>query len=188
MGKLGSTSTPTRTAPGCNSCNSPRELSPKRRDKEGDTGDVAARPVEAGDEPELTGSPPLAKTIGIVVVAALATIDDGESCAAITVTYGVPDRLRGRAVGRVGPAPSDTRSPHSGPRRSRIHEGLGGMRSIARTIDRRRAAEESDHRHRWLLRPRRERPSRRRATKQRDDLAALQLTKLHPLPLARVTA
>ena len=35
--------------------------------------DVAARPVEAGDETKcLTGSPPVAKTIGIVVVAALA--------------------------------------------------------------------------------------------------------------------
>ena len=35
------------------------------------------------DEP---GSPPLAKMIGIVVVAALATIDERVSCAAITVT------------------------------------------------------------------------------------------------------
>src|SRR5262245_1886139 len=36
--------------------------------------------------PSLTGLAPLAKTIGIVVVAALATIDEGVSCAAITVT------------------------------------------------------------------------------------------------------
>jgi hypothetical protein len=42
---------------------------------------------------------------------------------------GVPDRLRGRAVARAGHAPTDTRSPHSGPRRSRFHERLAGMRS-----------------------------------------------------------
>ena len=34
--------------------------------KIGDAGDVAARPVEAGDKPTATGSPPVAKTIGIV--------------------------------------------------------------------------------------------------------------------------
>jgi hypothetical protein len=34
-------------------------------------------------------------------------------------------------------------------------------------------AEEPDHRHRRLLRPRRERPGRRRAAEQRDELAAL---------------
>src|SRR5262249_28996687 len=37
---------------------------------------------------------------------------------------------------------------------------------------RRCAAEEPDHRHRWLLRPRRKRPCRR-AADQRDDLAAV---------------
>src|SRR5215470_3644728 len=42
---------------------------------------------------------------------------------------------------------------------------------IACTISKRRAAEESNHRHRRLLRARRERP-RGRAAKQRDELAA----------------
>ena len=41
----------------------PRKLTP---------GDVAARPIEAGDKAVLTGSPPVVKTIGIVEVAALA--------------------------------------------------------------------------------------------------------------------
>src|SRR5262249_39779491 len=41
---------------------------------------------------------------------------------------------------------------------------------IACTIRKRRAAEEADHRHRRLLRPRRERPSGR-AAKQRDEIA-----------------
>src|SRR5262249_7893905 len=45
-----------------------------------------------------------------------------------------------------------------------------------------------DHWHRRLLRPRRERPADGRAAEQRDELAALQLTKLHALTLAKVTA
>ncbi len=40
----------------------PKVLSPKRRGSEGNTGDVAARPVEAGDEAELNRAPPFAKT------------------------------------------------------------------------------------------------------------------------------
>jgi hypothetical protein len=47
--------------------------------------------------------------------------------------------------------------------------------------------EESDHRHRWLLRARHLRP-RCRAAEQTDKLAPFQLIELHPLPLARVTA
>jgi hypothetical protein len=42
--------------------------------------------LKLATRPSLTGSPPLAKTIGIVAVAALATIDEEVSCAAITVT------------------------------------------------------------------------------------------------------
>jgi hypothetical protein len=49
------------------------------------------------------------------------------------------------------------------------------------------AVEEPDHRHRRLLRPRRERP-RHRAAEQRDELAPFQLRELHALPLARVAA
>src|SRR3954447_15817571 len=45
----------------------------------------------------------------------------------------------------------------------------------------------SDHRHRWLLRARHQRP-RGRATKQRYELAAFQSIDLHPVPLTRVTA
>src|SRR5262249_28270970 len=40
------------------------------------------------------------------------------------------------------------------------------------TIGRPQAAEESDYWHRWLLRPRRERPRRRRAAEQGDERAA----------------
>jgi hypothetical protein len=60
----------------------PKLLCAKLRHNEGDAGDVAARPVETSDEAE----PNRTKTIGIVVVAALATIAEGLSCAAITAT------------------------------------------------------------------------------------------------------
>src|SRR5262245_10012481 len=51
-------------------------------------------------------------------------------------------------------------------------EALAECRQIACTIDRRRAAEKSDHRHRRLLCPRRERPGRRTA-EEHDERAAL---------------
>src|SRR6516165_10226470 len=40
----------------------------------------------------------------------------------------------------------------------------------------------ADHRHRRLLRARRERPCRRRAPDKRDELASLQPIQMHPLP------
>ena len=49
--------------------------------------EVAARPVQAGDQTHLTGSSPVKKTIGIVVVAALAASAAGVlPVAAITLT------------------------------------------------------------------------------------------------------
>ena len=51
-----------------------------------------------------------------------------------------------------------------------------------------RAPEEANHRHHRLLRACHERPRRRRAAKERDELAPRQSIKLHSLPLARVTA
>src|SRR5262245_17164530 len=54
-------------------------------------------------------------------------------------------------------------------------------RQIPCTISKRRATEESDHRCRSLLCPRRNR-SRRRAADQRDELATFQLIELHSSP------
>src|SRR5262249_23157557 len=50
-----------------------------------------------------------------------------------------------------------------------------------RTLGGRAAIEESYHRHSWLLRARRERPSSCSA-EQRDEVAAFQLMEMHPIP------
>src|SRR5215831_4518950 len=52
-------------------------------------------------------------------------------------------------------------------------KALAECGQISCTIDRRRAAEEPDHRHRRLLRARCERPRRRRAADERDELPPL---------------
>jgi len=48
--------------------------------------------------------------------------------------------------------------------------------------------ENADYQHRQLLRPRSERPRRRRAAQQRDELAPSKPIEWHPLTLARVAA
>jgi hypothetical protein len=48
-----------------------------------------------------------------------------------------------------------------------------------------RASEESDHRHRRLLRACRERPRSSRAAEQADELATFQLIELHSVPASQ---
>jgi hypothetical protein len=48
-----------------------------------------------------------------------------------------------------------------------LAEGRAKRRNLERRINCRPAAEEPDHRHRWLLRARRERPSGCRAAEKR---------------------
>jgi len=43
----------------------------------------------------------------------------------------------------------------------------------------------SDHRHRCVLRPRRERPRCSRAAKQRDELASVQSVESHSIPASQ---
>ena len=71
VGMFGSTSTRNRVAPGTSSCSSSSRFAANSHVEEADAGDVAARPVEAGNKAVSTGSPPPTNTIGIVVVAAL---------------------------------------------------------------------------------------------------------------------
>ena len=126
--------------------------------------------------PSLTGSSPTVKTIGIVVVAALAA--SAAACrpvAAITATWRRTNSAASagsRSILTLGPAVFDRHVLD--PRRSRSPSGPGEMpRRRCREPVRRLAVEKPDHRHRRLLRARRERPRRRRAAEQRDELAAL---------------
>ena len=57
---------------GSSSCSNSSRFAATSRFRARHAGDVAARPVEAGDKAKLTGSAAGPKTIGIVVVAALA--------------------------------------------------------------------------------------------------------------------
>ena len=149
----------------------PDPLAAEPRDR-ADAGDVAARSVQAGDQAGLTGSAPKVKTIGIVAVAALAAI--GGEAACCDHRHLAADRSAANpAAGHSDRPPSETRSPRAGPRQSRIRSVLGGTPSRDSPRSPRRYREEPDHRHRRLLRARRERPRRRRAAEQRDELAPL---------------
>src|SRR5262249_2859832 len=90
-------------------------------------------------------------------------------------------------VDRFFPPPTDTRSPHSVLRRNRFRRDHGGklqpwVHRIGRPV-----GEKSDNRQR-RLRACHERPRGSRAAEQRDELAPFQLTKLHALTPAKVTA
>src|SRR5262245_6893126 len=63
-------------------------------------------------------------------------------------------------------------------------KALAECGQISCTIDRRRAAEEPNHRHSRLLRARRERP-RGRATEKQYELAPFQLIELHSKPTSQ---
>ena len=109
--------------------------------------------------PSLTGSSPVVKTMGIVVVAALAAGAAG--CRGRDNDRHLATNQIGRQCRQtidIDPPPSDIRSPRSDLRHSRLPSGLGGTRPRRRVSLWRCAVEEPDHRHRRLLRARRERP------------------------------
>ena len=108
----------------------PKLLCPKFIRQKADAGDVAARPVEAGDEAALdrvvsrsrrrlvsSCSPPWPQ------------LPRERQSQRSMPPDGVPDRLPDRGADRIGPVPNDTRWPHYGPRRSRFRGHLVGMRS-----------------------------------------------------------
>ena len=64
----------------------PKPLCPKFRRKKLTPVTLPPGRLRLATRPSLTGSLPVAKTIGIVVVAALAAIAEEVSCAAITAT------------------------------------------------------------------------------------------------------
>ena len=67
-------------------------------------------------------------------------------------------------------------------------EGFTERTSTAHRGFLRLSADDADHRHRRLLRLRRERPHDSRTAEQRDELAPSKPIELHPLPLVRETA
>ena len=110
--------------------------------------------------PILTGSSPVRKTIGIVVVAALAASAWGVS------DSGNHGHLTAEQIGHHGRQQfvetirrCDSRSPHSGPRRSRFRPGLRETAKSSRSKHvAQNWADKSDQRHRRLLGARCERP------------------------------
>src|SRR5262249_28664998 len=114
MGQLGSTIAAMRTAPGTNwsnksSCFAPTSLARK-------VTPVALPPgrLRLATSPSLTGSPPLAKTTGNAVVAALAAIAEAVSSPRSQIPDGARDQRRGQAIDRIDSPPSGTQSSRSG--------------------------------------------------------------------------
>ena len=123
--------------------------------------------------PSLTGSSAARKTIGIVVVAALAAIAAAVPMAAITATC-----RRTNSAASAGSRSILILRPAVFDRYVLALDIAGLLQALAKSAQtvracvRRCGVKEPDHRHRRLLRPRRERPRRRRAAEQRDELAA----------------
>jgi hypothetical protein len=76
------------------------------------------------------------------------------------------------AIAHIGLPPNDTRSSRSGRLRNRLPSILAKCGCVGSIPLRRCAVQESDCRHRRLLRVRRERPSHRRATDERNERAS----------------
>ena len=128
---------------------------------------LATRPIS-------TGSPPIWKTIGIVVVAAFGRRDCGNSGQrdnrGYLPAYQIGGHRRILLQAALRPSILDR------------HVAAVDIADLAKALVKRRQAgcassddsapRNSDHRHRRLLRPRRERPRRRRTAEQRDELAA----------------
>src|SRR5262245_31638947 len=150
----------------------PKLLCPKLRRNEGDTGDVAARPVETGDEAELNrvaagyedDRDRRSRRLGYNCRGDVMRSDHrhltayqigcevGQSLDLVLRPAILDhDILALDVAGFTNPLPE------------------GGQ--ITCTIGKRRTAEETDHRHRRLLRARRERPRCCRAADERDELA-----------------
>ena len=119
-GLSGLTSTANRSTAGHQLVQQLQPLGQPVRQPSADAGDVAARPVKAGDEPSLTGSLPSRRRSGLSRSPALAAQRDG---AAGRDDHGdLPPNQIGRQRRQpiaVDPPPSGIRSRRSGPRHSR---------------------------------------------------------------------
>ena len=154
---LGFTSTAIADALGTSSRSSSRRFCPNPASK---VTPVTLPPgrLRLATRPCLTGSLPVTKTIGIVVVAALAA-SAAPAFATITATGRRTNRPPAPAAGRIALPPSGIRSRRSGPRRSPASvKALAERGHEVRASASDRAVEEADHRHRRLLRAHAKRP------------------------------
>src|SRR5262245_36436332 len=149
-----------------------KELCPELRRNEGDTGDVATGPTETGDEPEFDR-------------VAAGSEDDRDGCGrrlGCNCRWGVmrsdhcyltPDQIGCEVLQSIGlglrPAILDRHVLALGI--TAFTNALPECGHKICTISRLRHAEEPDHRHSRLLRPRHQRPRRRRAAEKGDEVA-----------------
>ena len=122
---LGSTSTARRAAPGSNSCKSPSRLRRQCADKKLTPVTLAPGRLRLATRPMPTGSPPVVKTIGIVLVAALAAnAEEGLRSRRSRRPVGEPIRPPAPAADRIDSPPSGIRLPHFDPRHNRLPQAL----------------------------------------------------------------
>src|SRR5262245_43212388 len=173
-GLAGLTRTPTRAAVSNSSRSRPSRFAASSVTKKLMPVTLPPGRARLATRPYSTGFPPMAKTIGIVEVAALAAF-------AATGLPGVTITLTCRRTSSA--ASSGNRwyrfRPPVFDRHVLAFEVAGfiqappeGSHTVGGGLGRPRV-EPPDHRHRWLLRASRQRPRRRRAAEQRDELAPL---------------
>ena len=189
MGLVGLTSTRHPRPSGTSSL---QQLQPLRRklSEQSDVTPVMLPPgrLRLATSPSSTGSPSMQNTIGIVVVAALAASAAEGAARTITSTW------RTNQIGRQMPASdlvassaqrysiATLRPSTTGFAQAPAEcAAIGRVRGVPR-----RCRDNPTHRHRRLLRPRRERPRRRRAAEQRDELAPFHCLMPPVLPTERI--
>src|SRR5262249_55368751 len=124
--------------------------------------------------PALTGSSPAPKTIGIVVVAALAANANWNlRSRRLPLPSGEPVRPPAPAAARIDLSPAIFDRHVLALDIAGVLEALAECAHTVRKRVRRCTAEEPNHRHRRLLSPCCEGPCSRPAAKERDELAAL---------------
>ena len=168
----GLTSTAIRAAFGTSSCRSPSRLATSSWTKK--LMPVALPPgrLKLATRPSLTGSSPMPKTIGIVVGRSFCGKRSGV-LPGVAITATRRWTKSAMSAGRRSYWPSSPVVFHRHVLAFDITgfvEALAERTSNAPRVLGRAAVDEPDHRHRRLLRPRRQRP-RRRAAEQRDELA-----------------
>src|SRR5262249_30159413 len=125
IGSAGLTSTAIRVAAGNSSRRRPSRFAANSAVKKLMPVALPAGRASLATRPSLTGSSPTPKTMGIVVVAALAARAAGVVPRRSLIPGGGPDRPPTPEIDCSGLLPIGTRSQRSGPERNRSHQGLG---------------------------------------------------------------